>query len=86
MATFQEVDSVRPQAWDEVQSRLHMRPRGVGVTRCGEGYGLKVVLPRAPDDMPPAFLLGVPVTYDVDRDGPRLLGSAPAWRRKLDQR
>ncbi|GJD49946.1 hypothetical protein OPKNFCMD_2682 [Methylobacterium crusticola] len=85
MATFHEVDAVKEQAWQAVQSQLRMRPSVIGVTRCGAGFGLKVVLPRPPDAIPPASLLGVPVVYDIEERRPVLLGAAPAWLKKLDR-
>lgn len=61
--TLEEARAAKPEA-QSVFGRL-AKLAGVGITRIGEGYGLKVNLESAADGVLPKEVAGVPVQVEV---------------------
>lgn len=62
-ATLEEARAAKPRATDVFRSLAPVV--GVGITRIGEGYGLKVNLSEAPKVSLPNEVAGVPVQVEV---------------------
>lgn len=64
MATFEDAEGARDWAWSEL-TRCYPEVSGIGITRVGEGWGLKVNLSKPMTKKLPGHLDGIPILTEV---------------------